>query len=204
MFKNRLKGKFIAVEGLDGSGASTQVAAISSFLKKNKKTHLITQEPTNSVIGGLIKSYLTGDLKIASPESLQLLFTADRANHLKKEIIPKLEKGINVITDRYFLSSLAYGSLEINDTDWLFNINDQFIIPDLTILIKVSAKICTARIKESRNGIELFEKEEMLNKVWKTYETLAKKYPNIKVIDGEKSEEEVSDDIFKELTKIIK
>lgn len=198
MFKNQNKGKLIAIEGLDGSGATTQTKMIADYFKKNKINHLITQEPTSSAIGGLIKSQLTGDWNLTSPEALQLLFAADRANHLEKKIIPKLRKGTHVVTDRYFLSSVAYGSLDINDLDWLYKINDQFIVPDLTILIKISAKTSHKRIK-IQNGMELFDNEAKLQKVWETYEKIAKKYPNIKVIDGEKTEDEV----FWEIKKII-
>lgn len=202
MFKNKYPGKFIAIEGLDGSGASTQTAKIADYFKNDKKSFWTTQEPTSSVIGGIIKSSLTGDWKMPSPYSLQLLFAADRANHLDKDIIPRLAKGITVVTDRYFLSSLAYGSLDIEDHGWLYDINSQFILPDLTILLKVSAKTCLNRIKDSRSSLELFENEGKLQKVWRAYELLSKKYPGIKVIDGEKPKEEVFGDIVKEIGKI--
>jgi len=204
MFKNKFPGKFIAIEGLDGCGATTQALKIENYFKKNNKSCLLTHEPTNNVIGGIIKAYVEGDIKLSSPTSLQLLFAADRANHLEKEIIPNLKKNINVITDRYFLSSLAYGALDIADDKWLYNINDLFLIPDLTIIIKTSAKTCVERIKENRLGVELFENEEKLQKVWKNYESLSKKYPNIAVIDGEKAENEVFEEIKKEIDKIIK
>jgi len=203
MFKNKFKGKFIAIEGLDGCGSTTQAIKIEAYLKKIKKTCWLTHEPTISVIGGLIKAYVQGDIKLSSPISLQLLFAADRANHLAKEIIPNLDNGFNVITDRYFLSSLAYGALDINDDKWLYNINDLFLLPDLTLLIKTSAKTSVKRIKANRLGLELFEKEDKLQKVWNNYEKLSKKYPNIVVIDGEKSEDEVFEDIKKELDKVI-
>lgn len=204
MFKNKFKGKFIAVEGLDGSGGSTQVANLGNYFKKEKIPFWLTQEPTDNVIGNLIRSYLKGDLKIDSLTGLQLLFAADRASHLEKEIIPRLEKNVNIVSDRYFLSSLAYGSLAISDQDWLYQINNQFILPDLTILIKASAKTCVKRIKENRWGIELFESEEKLGLVWRAYEKLSKKYPNIKVVDGEKTPEEIFEDIIREVEKIIK
>ncbi|MDO8669412.1 MAG: dTMP kinase [Candidatus Buchananbacteria bacterium] len=204
MFKNKFKGKFIAIEGLDGCGSTTQTLRIENYLKKIKKPYLVTNEPTNNVIGGIIKAYVEGDIKLTSPASLQLLFAADRANHLEQEIIPNLKGGINVITDRYFLSSLAYGALNIADDGWLYNINDLFLIPDLTILIKTSAKTCVKRIKANRLGVELFENEDKLKKVWNNYEMLSKKYPNISVVDGEKSEDEVFSDIQKEIDKIIK
>jgi len=91
MKKNKYKGKFIVIEGLDGSGSSTQVVRVANFLKeRNKKIH-ITKEPTNNLIGGLIRGQLTGDWK-SSSECLQLLFAADRAHHLEKELIPLLKK----------------------------------------------------------------------------------------------------------------
>ena len=204
MFKNKFKGKFIAIEGLDGCGSTTQVIKLGEYLKKNKKPYLLTHEPTNNVIGGIIKGYLDGDLKLTSPASLQLLFAADRANHLDKEIIPSLKNGINVISDRYFLSSLAYGALDISDSNWLYQINDQFLIPDLTILVKASAKICVQRIKDNRLSVELFKDEKKLQKVWENYEALSKKYPNIKVVDGEKTPEEVFEEIRKEIDGVIK
>jgi len=203
MFKNKFKGKFIAIEGLDGCGATTQTMNIEKYCRKNKKSCWITHEPTNNVIGGIIKGYVDGDLKMTSPSSLQLLFAADRANHLDNGIIPKLKNGVNVISDRYFLSSLAYGSLDISDNKWLYNINDQFLLPDLTILIKVDAKTCAKRIKENRLSVELFENVNKLQKVWQTYELLSKKYPNIAVIDGDKSEEEVFEQIRRKLEKIL-
>ncbi|MEK7167394.1 MAG: dTMP kinase [Patescibacteria group bacterium] len=203
MFKNKLKGKFIALEGLDGAGGSTQASLLHHWFKKQKKDVWLTQEPTNNVIGSLIRGYLTGDWKTPSAKCLQLLFASDRANHLEKEIIPRLEKGIHVITDRYFLSSLAYGSLEIEDIDWLYQINSQFLLPDLTILLNVSPKTCLKRIQENRVGLELFEDEERLRAVWKTYETLSKKYPDIKVIDGEKNEDEIFEKIRDEVKKIV-
>jgi len=204
MFKNKFKGKFIAIEGLDGCGSTTQALKIEVYLKKIKKPCWLTHEPTIGVIGGLIKAYVQGDIKLNSPASLQLLFAADRANHLAKEIMPNLDNGFNVITDRYFLSSLAYGALEIGDDRWLYNINDLFLLPDLTLLIKTSAKTSIKRIKANRLGLELFEKEDKLQKVWNNYEKLSKKYPNIVVIDGEKAAEEVFEDIRKELDNLIR
>src|SRR3989338_2915112 len=204
MFKNKFKGKFVAIEGLDGCGSTTQALKIEAYLRKTKKLCFLTHEPTTSVIGGLIKAYIQSDIKLSSPISLQLLFAADRANHLAKEIIPNLDNGFNVITDRYFLSSLAYGALDINDDKWLYNINDLFLLPDFTLLIKTSAKTSVKRIKANRLGLELFENEDKLQKVWNNYEKLSKKYPNIVVIDGEKSEEDVFEEIKREIDKVIK
>jgi len=198
MFKNSYKGKFIVFDSLDGAGNSTQVKFLADYLNKiGKKTH-ITKEPTSNLIGGLIKSQLTHDWK-SSQVCLQLLFSADRDYHLEKEILPLLKKGINVISDRYFFSTLAYGNLEIKDLDWLIKINEKFLLPDLTFFLKVSPKICIERIKKDRFEITLFEKEKILKKVWQNYQKLAKRFKNVYIIDGEKPIEKV----FAQIKKIV-
>lgn len=204
MFKNKYSGKFIAIEGIDGSGTTSQVMRLSEYFHKENIASLFTQEPTNNVIGGVARGCLTGDLKINSAVGLQLLFAADRANHLEKEIIPALSAGTNVITKRYFLSSVAYGSVEINDSDWLWKINDQFILPDLTIVLKISAKARMEKMGHNNLELNLFKDEASIQKVWDNYETIAKKYPNIVIIDGEKPEDEVFEEIKKAVLNVIK
>jgi len=196
MFKNPYPGKFIVFDSLDGAGNSTQVKSLADYLKKiGKKVHL-TKEPTSGLIGGLIKSQLTHEWK-SSQICLQLLFCADRAYHLEKEVIPLLKRGINVISDRYFFSTMAYGNLEIKDLDWLIKINEKFLIPDLTFFLKVSPKVCLERIRKDRFEVTLFEKEKILEKVWKNYQKIAKIFPNVFIIDGERSIEEISKEIQK-------
>ncbi len=202
MQKNKFHGKFIVVEGLDGSGSSTQIFRVVDFLKENGRKIHITKEPTNNLIGGLIRGQLSGDWK-SSPECLQLLFAADTAHHLKKEIIPLLKKGVTVISDRYFFSTIAFGSTKIEDRKWLIDINDRFILPDLTIFIKVSPEVCVERMKKSRFRIELFEEREKLEKTWKSYEKLTKEFNNIKVVDGERSIQEISYEILNLIKKVI-
>jgi dTMP kinase len=198
MLKNPYKGKFIVFDSLDGAGNSTQAKLLADYLNKiGKRTH-ITKEPTSGLIGGLIKSQLTHDWK-SSPECLQLLFCADRAYHLEKEVVPLLKRGINVISDRYFFSTMAYGNLEIEDLDWLIEINKKFILPDITFFLKVSPRVCIKRIKKDRFEITLFEKEKTLKKIWKNYEILAKKFKNVFIINGERS----SDEIAKEIQRIV-
>ena len=194
MIKNPFQGKFIVFDSLDGAGNSTQVKILADYLNKiGKKTH-VTKEPTFSLIGGLIKSQLTNDWK-SSQICLQLLFSADRAYHLEKEVIPLLKRGINVISDRYFFSTLAYGNLEIKDLDWLISINKKFLLPDLTFFLKVSPKTCIQRIKKDRFEITLFERERTLEKVWKNYQKIAKMFENVFVINGEKEIEKVAKEI---------
>jgi len=207
MLKNPHPGKFIVFDGLDGSGMSTQAVKLAEFLNEKKQKlrfgHTgvyLTKEPTSSLIGGLIKSQLTHDWK-SSPECLQLLFSADRAFHLEKEIIPLLEKGVIVISDRYFFSTLSFGNSAIKDLNWLLNLQKKFLLPDITFFLKVSPKICIERIKKERFEITLFEKEEVLKNVWKNYERLAKKFKNVYVINSERPIDKIAKDIQKIVTK---
>jgi len=198
MQKNPYPGKFIVFEGLDGSGTTTQANLLFKYLKKQGKKVYLTGEPTRSLIGGLIEGQISGDWK-SSPECLQLLFTADRAHHLEKEIIPLLKKGITVICTRYILSTLAYGNSEIKNGKWLMEINKKFILPNITFLLKVSPQTCIQRIKKERFHKELFEKETKLRGVFKNYIKFAKKLENIYLIDGEKPIKEVGEEIKSKL-----
>lgn len=204
MIKNSYPGKFIVFDGLDGSGLSTQSALLTAYLNKNAKDNFgkagawLTKEPTKNLIGGLINAQLGHHWK-SSPECLQLLFAADRAFHLEKEIIPLLEKGITVICDRYLFSSLAFGTFAINDMEWLVGLQSRFLMPDATFFLKVAPKLCIERINSNRFEEALFEKQEILGKVWRNYEQLAKRLPDIYIIDGEGS----IDGIHKKIVSII-
>lgn len=195
MIKNPYKGKFIVFEGLDGAGSSTQAALLKKNLEKNGKRVLLTKEPTNNIIGGLIRGQLTGNWK-SNMECLQLLFSADRAHHLEFEIIPALKKGAFVISDRYFFSTIAFGSLEA-DKKWLLILNNQFILPDYTIFLDVFPNTCIKRIVNSRINIELFEEEKKLKKVRQTYLWLTKQFPNTFILDGEKTENQIGEEVSK-------
>ncbi len=203
MSETKKRGKFIVFEGLDGSGQSTQAEMLTSYLKKRKVKAHLTKEPTNNLIGGLIRGRLQGDWK-STPECLQLLFAADRAHHLDREVAPLLKKGVNVICDRYFFSSIAFGSLEIDDWEWLKSINKRFISPDIVFYLKVSPKTCIKRISENRFSFELFEKEKKLEVIEKSYKKIAKEYDFFQIIDGEKSISEVSEEINKQIISKFK
>jgi len=195
MKKNNYSGLFIAFEGLDGSGASIHASHLSGVLKKEGYRVELTKEPTNNLIGGLIKAQLTGEWK-TSQECLQLLFAADRAQHLKNEVVPNLNNGKIVVTDRYVFSSIAYGAIDLENAKWLKKINEAFVLPDITFLIKVSPKICAMRLKKSRFEMGLYSQEAKLKKVWKLYAKLAKLHNNIYLIDGERDGMQIMDEII--------
>jgi dTMP kinase len=198
MIKNNYPGKLIVFEGLDGAGSSTQI----DLLAKNLKSQVVvTKEPTNNIIGGLIRGQLTKDWS-SSMECLQLLFAADRAHHLERLIIPALKERKIVLCDRYFFSTVAFGSLDC-DRHWLLALNERFILPDLTILLKVSPKECLRRINSNRFNTELFEEEKKLKKVWTTYVWLARKFSGVKMIDGQREIDVIAGEILNITKKYI-
>lgn len=197
------KGKFIVIEGLDGAGSSTQVELLVKKLNQAGKKSHSTKEPTNNIVGGLIRGLLTHEWSTTS-EGFQLLFAADRAHHLKQKIMPVLEHGENIVSDRYYFSTIAFGSVNLN-LDWLKNLNKYFLKPDLIFFIKVRPDVCLERIGKSRHRREFFEEKTKLEKTFKTYLKLAqdKKYNTI-IIDGEQEIEKVSQDIFEQAKKLLK
>lgn len=198
--KNPNPGLFIAVEGLDGSGSSTQIELLERKLKKTGKKPYVTKEPTENEIGKLIRKVLTKKLKVPA-DALQLLFTADRSLHLQKEINPHLKSGDTVITERYFWSTIAYGSLDVK-MEHLIDLNKNFIQPDITFFLDVAPRVCIDRIKKSRSSLEHFETLEKLTEIKKYYQKLISKFSqNFKVINGEETVGVVGKAIFQEITK---
>ena len=193
-----MKGIFIVFEGPDGSGQSTQADLLEKwFQSRNVKVYL-TKEPTSSLIGGIIRSILKGEWDV-SMRTLQLLFSADRAHHLKREIIPYLEKGINVVSDRYILSTLAFGSPQ-ESLDWLKQINSNFPEPDLTFILDVPGKVCAERIAKSRFGFEIFETTDKLERTRENYLGLKFYHKNTHAIKGDHRS---PDEIHKEIVAIV-
>lgn len=197
MEKNNFAGKFIVLEGLDGSGQSTQVELVKKFLEEKGIKVVATKEPTlASESGRKIKSALEQKEKMA-PADLQKLFADDRKEHLENLIIPALARGEFVVSDRYFFSSFAYGVSDGLGLGWLIGINDKFLIPDLIIVLKVSPKVCIERIEKRGTAKTLFEKEQKLAKVWETYEILPERFETSVIIDGERPIAEVFDEVKK-------
>lgn len=193
-----MNGLFIVIEGLDGAGSSTQVEKLTKYLKQRDYKVLMTKEPTNNLIGGLIRGQLTKDWHTGQ-DCLQLLFAADRAHHLEREILPALNDNYIVISDRYLFSTIAYGSLD-TDYEWLKKINERFRLPDLYFIVDVAPETCVKRMKESRYQLELFEETEKLKKIRENFLRLSKEYKDIYIIDGNRLE----DDIFDEIKIILK
>ncbi|MEM7826488.1 MAG: dTMP kinase [Candidatus Aenigmatarchaeota archaeon] len=198
------KGIFIVLEGIDGCGKSLQSNLLFNFLKE-KREAILTHEPTQGEIGSLLsRKYLK---EVDLPLVDAFLFCADREEHLKTVVIPALEQGKIVISDRYYHSTLAYQKAQGLELKWLLDLNKFFIKPNLTIILDVDPEVAIERIEKDKNRkIEerkKFEQIEFLKKVRANFLELPKilKDEKIVVIDGNKEKEKVFEEILKEVEK---
>lgn len=204
MKKNDFKGLFIVFEGLDGSGQSTQAALLKDFFSEKGKEVVLTKEPTlDSRSGKKLRKILYKEIEV-DPREIQELMVQDRREHLENTIIPALKEGKTVVCDRYFFSTLAYGAADGLDFEWLVEINNQFLYPDIIFLLKVSPEVCMKRIMERGEEIALFEKKQKLSLVWEVYKALPSRFNSVYVIDGEKSIPKVSEQIIEIINKQTK
>ena len=210
------KGKFIVLEGVDGSGISTQTNLLKNWFAANESLGkaYFTKEPTEGPVGGLIRLALAKRLKPLDEKVMALLFAADRIDHLccseeneqKEGIISLLEKGYTVISDRYYLSSFAYQSVQL-DLNWLRQINLFALRPDLTILLKVPVEESAERRHKSRIHEELYEREDCLQKISRNYEKIACELQaeghNILVVNGNRNQYDIFENIKAAVFKLF-
>lgn len=197
------KKLFIAFEGIDGSGKSTQVKFLSENLTKAGYKVYATAEPTKGPIGSLIRNIMRGAME-ADHRTIAALFTADRLDHLLNKtngILKKIEDGYTVITDRYYFSSYAYHGTHMS-MDWVIQANSlaaNLLRPDITIYIDIPPEISMNRIHSGRSSKELYETTENLQNVRKNYLKaieLLKLNENIFTVDGNRSPESVASEIW--------
>jgi len=204
MKQNNYSGKFIVFEGLDGSGQSTQVNLLKQYLEEKGFKVFATKEPTKtSSVAQEIRDVLDKRKEI-SGDNLQKLFVQDRKEHLEKEILPALERGEMVVCDRYFFSTFAFGTAAGLDLEWLIGLNNEFLLPDISFILKVSPEACLERITKRGTEKTLFEVKEKMYKIWAVFEKLVPRFNNVFLIDGEKPIQEVFEDAKKIIFNKIK
>ncbi len=200
------RGSFIVLEGLDGSGTTTQAGHLCALLERHGHMTTRTFEPSKGPIGQLIRQALEHRLLAegsAAPHvlgwpALALLFAADRMDHLENTVLPALAGGHVVVSDRYRLSSFIYQSLTANSEaealDWVTSLNARSLAPDLTVVLQISAAAAEMR-RESRGGKrELFEVSEFQARLAEAYGTAERFAPGDHVVrvSAEGSEAEVT------------
>jgi dTMP kinase len=211
MSRRRPRGYFIALEGLDGAGTSTQAARIGDELRRQGYAVLLTREPSDGPIGTLIRQALTGRVGLPqgsgplSHRTLALLFAADRTDHLQARILPALERGDVVLCDRYVISSLAYQGSRL-PIRWVETINVAAVPPDLTLFIDVHPKTASRRRGGRGEAPELFEKEAFQRKIARTYAQAIRRHArehHIVRLDGSESIEEVTRRAMEQISRVL-
>lgn len=206
-----MRGKFIVIEGLDGSGKGTQTAMLLKYLAAKGRRVYSTAEPTESVTGGLIRDVLSGARQRTSSE-LAALFMADRVAHNVNPIngIKKtLDAGIDVVCDRYYYSSIAYQAVG-EDKQWVIDMNlncPSILKPDICIFFDVDPESCHERIESGRVYLEIFERDiqqvqAIRERYYEAFELLSGR-DNIAVVDAARTPEQVAADVEKIIDKLI-
>ena len=214
--KNPYKGLYIALEGIDGSGKSTQQQALSDYFAKHGQVVISTCEPRVDLPGGeIIMQYFKSEIALPAM-AFQHLATANRVVNQDRIVIPALEKGEIVISDRCFWSAVPYGLMDkgvsfTSDesermlvTQSLLSHYHQFITPDVVFYIDISASTGLVRSlkKKNRRELDIYEKREKLERVVQGYQWLVKEYKDEFVtIDGEKKKDAITDIIISYLHK---
>jgi len=198
------RGKFITIDGLEGAGKSTQIDFIKKYLSARNRDVFLTREPGGTDLGERLRVLLLDkNIDAMNSDTELLLMFAARNEHVKKVIVPKLEQGVWVISDRFTDASYAYqgggrgipleriGELE----QWTL----QDFVPDMTFLLDLDVELGLSRV-EQRGEKDRFEEEhrDFFNKVREIFSNRASKYPErIKLIDASKNIDETSSQIKK-------
>lgn len=202
------RGLFITFEGPDGSGKTTQIQELKTYLEKNGYNAVLTREPGGTPIGEKIRQIiLDKNNQEMDYVAEALLYAASRAQHVNQVIKPALEQGRMVICDRFMDSSIVYQGYGRKLGDSVRIINEIAVrdcLPDVTFLLKLNPNIGKERIHaDEQDRLEL-EKMEYHNEVYRGYMELSKLYPErIICIDAGRSIEEIKTEIFKYMNSLL-
>lgn len=203
-------GQFISIEGIEGTGKSTVLKAIKHYFLEMGIDHLITREPGGTPIAEAIRKVLLShyDEKMCSETEL-LLYFAGRAQHLAEHVLPALEEGKIVISDRYVDASYAYQGggrgIASEKIDALVSVLPGHLKPTMTLLFDAPVEVGMQRMNRrgEKDRIEI-EKIEFFERVRQTYLERAKKYPEqFRIIDATQSIKSVSDKAISLIQEIL-
>lgn len=205
------KALFITIEGGEGSGKSSLIKGISSWLTDNAQTpHLVTREPGGTPFGERLREAVldTKSGKISLQAEL-LVFLAARLEHVEKVIVPHLDQGCFVICDRFIDSTVAYqayGRKMCPDAVWALSLNTVPILPSITFYLDVGVDIGLRRIAHRRQGIDRLERESLSfhERVREGFLAQAQKYPGrIVTLDASQKKEQVLQEAIGILSKKV-
>jgi len=194
----RRPGRFLVLEGLDGAGTTTQAQWLSGWLRgRGREVHL-TAEPSRGPVGAMLRQVLSkrvvgGEGRDFDAAAAALLFAADRLDHFESEIGPRLRRGIDVVSDRYVLSSLAYQAVSTGDARWVEAVNAKAPPADLTLFLSVRPRVSLGRRYAASAEREIYEVPAFQRRVHQAYrKALRRLGDRVVEIPGEGPVEEVS------------
>lgn len=211
--KNPYQGLYIALEGSDASGKSTQVKRLIEYFKSQDREVIYTREPRKEgIIGDLVQKILHGKEKVPAV-AIQYLFSADRAVNHEEIVLPALKSGKIVISDRSFWSAIVYGVIDKTAGDFdnkhidfllvsqsILSMYHQFTIPDYTFYLKISLEETLKRLKTKKEKKEIYEEVDKIKPAIDGYKYLLKNFPNELIeINGEKPVDEVTREIISKI-----
>jgi dTMP kinase len=197
------KGFIVAIEGIDGSGKTTQAQMLYTYLKTRKIKTILSKEPTESIYGRKIKKLAQGRRESTDPYDEYRLFLEDRKLHVKEVIKPALEQKKIVILDRYYFSTMAYQGAVGLDPTTIRAENEKFSpIPEVIFLITIPPAMGIDRIRNRRKEIpNAFECKENLEKVADIFNTITS--PIMTSIEGTAPIDQVHKCIITHIERLI-
>jgi dTMP kinase len=190
------RGRLIVLEGIDGSGTTTQTERLVAHLRQHGRTAVSTREPSGGPVGRLLREVLLGQHRMPGSASVDgrtmaLLFAADRLDHLQREVEPLLAEGSDVVSDRYLMSPLAYQAEEA-DREWVALLARGVRPPDLTILLDIPVALAAQRRLLAGRPEERYDADSYLGRVADNYRRLARAAATAVILDGSVPRDEVA------------
>lgn len=207
--RNTYKGQYIVLEGIDGSGKTTQIERLYDYFTSLGKDVIKTREPRKDegLIGELIQKILNGKTKVPAV-AIQYLFSADRGMHHAEVIEPALKEGKIVLSDRCFWSAVPYGVLDLEEdfndntakyilvSQSILSMYHQFLAPDKTIYLDIPVERAMDRLSKKAHVKEIYEETRKIIKAKEGYNWLLQEFPQeFTVVDGSKSIDAVESEI---------
>lgn len=202
------RGRFIVFEGIDGSGKSTQARHLAQRLRDQGLRVHLTAEPTSGPVGSLIRNGFSGRV-VLDDRVIAALFVADRIDHLTNShdgMLRLLDDGVTIISDRYYLSSVAYHSSDVAP-EWVINANalsTDLLRPDLTIFLRLAPEVASHRMVDGGKITDRFEGLEKIADAATNYELavdLARELDTIVCIDADAKSDVIANQVLEAVEK---
>lgn len=196
-------GMLVVLEGIDGAGTTTQAKRLCQALDERDIPSHLTREPSDGPVGRLLRQILAGQHAPTDATTHALLFAADRADHVHREVQPALSAGKVVVSDRWYHSSLAYqGAGE--DRAWIADLNKRALVPTLTLFLQVDAEVAAARRHAADRVEELFDAQALQRRIAANYlEVIGelRDRESIVIVDGERDMDEIAEQCLAEVLR---